>query len=90
MKICEIITKYNDELLSMCNCDKVVVDSRTECDMLQNIYITALKKFKENDIDEEEGYNYLRKSLLNEKHFQKKRVNTEMISFLENLEDLGV
>ena len=47
MTIGEIITKYYDELHEKCETDVAVSMSRTGEDILQDVCITAMRKFKE-------------------------------------------
>ena len=90
MSIRDIISKHYNELLNQCTCDKVVSQGRTECDILQDVCITAMRKFKESNIDEEEGYSYLKKTLFTEKHFQYSRKKGEIIIYMDDLRELGV
>lgn len=90
MKIYNILDKHYNELLSTCTSDKVISQSLTEFDILQDICIRALKKFKETEIDEEEGLLYLKKSLNALKFFQRKRIGSEIITFVDDVSNLGV
>ncbi len=90
MTIGEIIDRHYAELAEGCHCDKVISHAKTECDILQDVCVTALRKYKEKEIEEEEGLAYLRKTLYTEKHFQRKRIVSEIVSYTDNLEDLGV
>lgn len=90
MSIRDIISKHYNELLNQCTCDKVVSQGRTECDILQDVCITAMRKYKESNIDEEEGYSYLKKTLFTEKHFQYSRKKGEIIIYMDDLRELGV
>ena len=89
MTIGKIIDKYYDELLSQCTCDKVISQGRTECDILQDVCVTAMRKYKEKDIDEEEGYTYLRKTLFMEKHFQYSRKKGEIVVYTDDIIDIA-
>lgn len=90
MTIKEIIEKYYNSLLCQCSCDKVISQGRTECDILQDVCVTAIRKYKEKTIEEEEGLSYLKKTLFTEKHFQYSRKKGEIVIYVENLADLGV
>lgn len=90
MNIRDIIEKHGQELINECHDDKVYAKSRTEYDVIQDIFVTAMKKYKEKEIDEEEGLSYMKHALYAEKHFQRKRLKDEPITYVENLEDLGV
>lgn len=80
MKINEIIKKHFDELKSKChNDDRVISLSRTSEDVLQDVFLTALRKFKEKEIGEDEGVIYLQKTLWYELKFQQNRIDTKII-----------
>ena len=53
--------------------------SRTSEDVLQDVCLTAIRKFKEKDVDEEEGLAYLEKTLFYELKFQPNRVDQRMV-----------
>ena len=88
MTISNIITKHYDELLAQCSCDKVISQGRTECDILQDVCITAMRKYKGKEIDEEEGISYLKRTLFTEKHFQYSRKKGEIIIFTDEIKDI--
>ena len=90
MNINDVISKHYRELLGQCTCDKVISQGRTECDILQDVCITAMRKYREKDIEEEEGYSYLKKTLFTEKHFQYSRKKGEFIIYMDDLRELGV
>ena len=80
MKISEIITKYYEELKTKChNDDKVISMSRTSQDVLQDVCLTALRKFKNREICEEVGKVYLHKTLFYELKFQTNRIDPRML-----------
>lgn len=81
MTISDIITKYYTEFHSMVrNADVSVENGNTTDDIFQNVMVTALRKYK-GEIDEEEGYNYIKKTLLTEFHFSKKRKKRDILLF---------
>ena len=86
----QVINNHYNELLGQCSTDKVISQGRTEFDILQDVCITAMRKFKEKDIDEEEGYSYLKKTLFTEKHFQYSRLKNEIVIYLDDLTVLQV
>ena len=90
MKIYDILNRHYEELLSTCTGNKVISQGLTEFDILQDICIRAMKKYKETEIEEEEGYVYLKKSLNALKFFQKKRIGSEIITFVDDISSLGV
>lgn len=87
MKISEIITRHYSELRRMVSTNKVVSQSKTEEDFLQDACLTALGKFKDKDIDEEEGMDYLRKTISHSKTFQYNKKACEIIIYTDNLLD---
>lgn len=89
MTINDIISKHYDELLQQCSCDKVISQGRTECDILQDVCVTAIRKFRDKEIEEEEGLAYLKKTLFTEKHFQRKRLKNEIIIYTDDVRDIA-
>lgn len=79
MNIKDIIAKYYNTLHEFCSDDKVISQSRTEEDILQDVCITAMRKFKNKDVDEEEGLSYLKKTLWTEQHFQSARKKKDIL-----------
>lgn len=89
MKISEIISKYYDILHKEVNGELVISQSRTTEDILQDVCITALRKYKDQDITEEEGLNYLKKTLFTEKHFSWNRKKGEILVYTNELPDIA-
>ena len=85
MKINDIITKYYDTLRKEVNGELVISQSRTSEDILQDICLTAMRKYKNQDIEEEEGLSYLKKTLFTEKHFSWNRKKNEILVFTDTL-----
>ena len=90
MSIGEIISAHYDELHEKCNSDMVVSLGRTGEDILQDVCVTALRKYKGKDIDDNEGLTYLKKTLFTEQHFQKARLKGEIVSYVDNIENMGI
>lgn len=88
MTIADIITRYYDILHKELDCELVISQGRTSEDILQDICITALRKYKDNQITEEEGLAYLKKTLYTERHFSWNRKKGEMIVFTNELPDI--
>ena len=89
MTIGEIITKHFDEFSGMVrNPDVVVENGNTSEDIFQNAIVTSLKKFK-GEVDETEGYEYVKKTILMEAFFCWKRKKRDILVFdgtpLENI-----
>lgn len=88
MKINDIISKHYNTLHKEVNGELVISQGRTTEDILQDVCITALRKYKNQDIEEEEGLAYLKKTLFTEKHFSWNRKKGEMILFTDTLPDI--
>lgn len=88
MKISEIIENNYYTLHKEVNGELVISQGRTTEDILQDVCITALRKYKNQDIEEEEGLSYLKKTLFTEKHFSWNRKKNEIIVFTDSLPDV--
>ena len=88
MTISDIITKHYDTLKKEVNGEKVISHSKTSEDILQDVCLTALRKYKNTDITEEEGLSYLKKTLFTEKHFSWNRKKTDILVYMENIPDI--
>lgn len=74
MKIADILSKYYDELYGMLrDKERCIAETKTDEDYLQDVCLTALRKYKDAEVDEEEGKEYLIKSLLMMLKFKQKR-----------------
>lgn len=79
MKIGDVICLHFMEFSGMVrNTDTVIEEGNTYEDIFQDVMITALKKFK-GEVTEQEGYDYIRKTLLTEFFFSKKRKNRDLL-----------
>ena len=92
MTIGEIITAHFNEFSGMVkNTDIVIEEGNTYEDIFQNVMMTALKKYKGKEVDENEGLEYIKKTFLLEVFFSPKRKNRDMLVFtdasLENIPD---
>ena len=90
MTIGEIITAHFNEFSGMVkNTDIVIEEGNTYEDIFQNVMMTALKKYKGKEVDENEGLEYIKKTFLLEVFFSPKRKNRDMLVFtdasLENI-----
>lgn len=88
MTISDIISKHYNTLHKEVNGELVISHSKTTEDILQDVCLTALRKFKNQDITEEEGLTYLKKTLFTEKHFSWNRKKTDMLVYTENIPNL--
>ena len=88
MLISEIINRHYDTLKKEVNGELVISHSKTSEDILQDVCLTALRKYKNTDISEEEGLSYLKKTLFTEKHFSWNRKKTDILVYMENIPDI--
>lgn len=88
MTISDIITKHYNTLHKEVNGELVISQGRTTEDILQDVCITALRKYQDQDITEEEGLTYLKKTLFTEMHFSWNRKKGEILVFTDNLPDI--
>ena len=88
MTISDIITKHYDTLKKGVNGELVISQGRTTEDILQDVCLTAMRKYKDTDISEEEGLSYLKKTLFTEKHFSWNRKKTDIMVYMDNLPDI--
>ena len=88
MLISDVISKHYNTLHKEVNGEIVISQGRTTEDILQDVCITALRKYKHQDITEEEGLNYLKKTLFTEKHFSWNRIKNEMVIYTDELLDI--
>lgn len=90
MTIGEIITKHFMEFSGMVrNTDMVVEEGNTYEDIFDDVILTALKKYK-GEVDEKEGYEYIKKTLLLEWFFSKKRKNRDILVLSDSPIDIPV
>ena len=87
MNIRKIIEQHYDELHQFCSSDVVISLSKTEEDILHDVCVTAIRKFKDKDISEKEGMDYLKLTLYNEQHFQKSRIKKDILRFVDYVDD---
>ena len=88
MTISDIITKHYDTLKKEVNGELVISHSKTSEDILQDVCLTALRKYKNTDITEEEGLTYLKKTLFTEKHFSWNRKKTDIMVYMADVPDI--
>ena len=76
MRIAEVIEKHYPTFRKMCKRKHTVLNEHlTSEDILQNVMLMAVNKFKDKEISEDEGYDYIKRSLAMELFFNKKKVN---------------
>ena len=88
MTISDVITKHYDTLKKEVNGELVISHSKTSEDILQDVCLTALRKYKNTDISEEEGLSYLKKTLFTEKHFSWNRKKTDIMVYMADIPDI--
>ena len=88
MTISDIISKHFDTLKKEVNGELVISHSKTSEDILQDVCLTALRKYKNTDISEEEGLSYLKKTLFTEKHFSWNRKKTDILVYMADIPDI--
>ena len=88
MTISDIIEKHYDTLKKEVNGELVISHSKTSEDILQDVCLTALRKYKNTDISEEEGLTYLKKTLFTEKHFSWNRKKTDILVYMADIPDI--
>ena len=88
MTISDIIEKHYDTLKKEVNGELVISHSKTSEDILQDVCLTALRKYKNTDISEEEGLAYLKKTLFTEKHFSWNRKKTDIMVYMADVPDI--
>lgn len=87
MKIAEIINKHYAEFRSMVrNTDRVVEQGKTYEDILQDAFLTCLKKKK--DFTDEEGFEYVKRTILMEFKFAPKRKDRDILTFDDEFQDV--
>ena len=89
MTINDVISKYYNTLKREVSGEMVISQSRTTEDILQDVCLTALRKYKNKEVDEEEALNYLKKTLFTEKHFSWNRKKNEILIYTDSLPDIA-
>lgn len=90
MNIRDIIAKhYNNLYNTFVNDNKVISQSYTPEDILNSVILTAIRKYDDKDIPEEEGLSYLKKTLYTEHKFKYARKKNEIIIFTDSIPDVG-
>lgn len=89
MKINEIIEKNYNNLLKYIekNRDVAIANSKTGEDIFHDILYTAMNKFKDEDISEEDGLSYIKKTLFYEQLFQQNKKSKDKLIFTDDLEN---
>lgn len=84
MDIATIIAKHYDTLKKMLkDTDRIVSQCKTDEDHLQDICMMAMKTQKNKNLTEQEGFDYLKKSLLMTLHFKNKKIDKTVQYFAD-------
>lgn len=86
--ISDILNKHYDTLKKEVNGELVISQGRTTEDILQDVCITAMRKYKDDLITEEEGLTYLKKTLFSEMHFSWNRKAGDILVFTDVLPEV--
>lgn len=90
MVVSEIISKHYVELFkAIPNKDTIVSMDRDGQDLFHDCLITALRKFKDSNITEDEGLEYIKKTIGAEIFFNPKRLKNEKIIYMESTPDIS-
>lgn len=74
MNIRDILSEHYEDFLSMCiNKDTAVYGGKTSEDILNDSIITIINHFGDEDIPEDIGYEYAKKTFLMEEQFSYKK-----------------
>lgn len=67
-------------------------DSEDDEDIMQDIYLRAMKKYGDSEVDEQEASDYIMRQAIAELHYHRFRIspNKPQLLFYDNLEQLGV
>lgn len=80
MKVNDVISKYYSSWYKMLkNSDLIICDGNTYEDIYHNILITAMNHYGKRDVDEQECYEYIKKTLLTEFLFVVKRKGKDIV-----------
>ena len=90
MVVSEIISKHYYELLvAIPDKNRIISQDRDGQDLFHDCLITAMRKFKNQDVDEELALEYIKKTIGGECFFQKKRIKNEKIIYMESTPDIS-
>ncbi len=84
MKISEVVDSAYTFLLSNCRNNNVISEGRTAEDILNDIVLQGLRKYKNSDTTWENAFKYLKDNFFLELHFSPKRRGKEMVLLSED------
>ena len=83
MTIDEIIGKYYEKLKSYASkCDKHIYCGYTQEDIFHNTLMYAMRKYKDKDLDENEGFRTVRKMIKTEIKFAYRKKDRDILTFI--------
>lgn len=86
MTINDVIEKHFRQLQSLAKpSDIPVYNGYMIEDIFQSCFITAIKKFKDEDVDENTALEYLKRTILNEVKFSYRRKSKDRLLLVENI-----
>ena len=86
MTINEVIEKHFKELKSLVKISDIpVYNGYMAEDVFQSCFLTAIKKFREKEVDENTALEYLKRTILNEVKFSYRRKKKDNLLLVENL-----
>ena len=88
MTISEILSKHYNEFLDICTKkDIALYGGKTSEDLLSECCLTLLKKYKNKELDEQDGIDILKKSFLEKCFFAYKKKTSKKETFIEYVPD---
>lgn len=85
MNVNDVITKHYDELHKYVSNNVVISLSNTEEDILHNVLITAMNKYKNDEVEEAECLSYIKKTLYYEQKFQQKKKSKDLHIYMDDI-----
>lgn len=85
MNVNDVITKHYDELHKYVSNNVVISLSNTEEDILHNVLITAMNKYKNDEVEEAECLAYIKKTLYYEQKFQQKKKSKDLHIYMDDI-----
>lgn len=90
MNIREILSRHYGEFAEMCtNTDTAIYGGRTSEDLLNDAMITVINHYGDEDVDENEGYEYAKKTFLFNEVFSYKKKQSKEEKMIEYVNDYG-
>lgn len=88
MKINDILASAYTSLINICRDTRVINEGKTCDDYINDVVLQALRKYRNKNVEWEEGYEYLTSNIYLELYFSKKRPRP--IEFVGGLGDLPI